>query len=273
MGLNGRIFLFSLTVTNVTAMEVTPESSFPQETIQNTSMSYPPAPPLNFSSLSFPEEKNDTRLPMAKIDSIESMDILNNFPSAPPWYPQEESQTGLRMPYQTEFQTGYNSNYQALAPYYLQEQMQLSLSSSPQYVMIPQEDLLKLMQSVNESKNEQKEMKQMMQLLLSQGDKQVEVLEQIEQGQMTLTGEIETLKGKISKVTQQLTNPNQSTFEKTCNWGGLLFKAGLSGATALTTYGALVPALSLLPSFIAPPLAVPILFASYSGLHLFAKLV
>lgn len=156
--------------------------------------------------------------------------------------------------------SGENPNYQSpLMLTVLEEQKE----ETPQYIMVPREEFLKMMEMVKENNEMTKQ-------LLEQGDKQVDVLERIEHVQDTM---VDSLKESVLRVKEQLVNSEQTTFQKAVNWGSFLFKAGVSGATAVTTYSGLVPVLGYLPAIVALPPVVPVAVSTYVGLRLFTNLV
>lgn len=177
-------------------------------------------------------------------------------PSAPYLYePNFGSKEMVSIPPQDPFRSSVQEN-----------QQQLALPSDQRYVVLTEEQFGKMMEMM-------KEQKELTQSLLMQGDRQVEVLERVEQGQEQLKSEVDRLKGTIVKVSEQLSNTDQTTFQRVVNWGSVGLKAGFSVATGLTTYSAIVPALSILPAVVAPPLAVPAAIATYAGFRLFSTLV
>ena len=223
--------------------------------------SYPFVPIPAFSSM----PTDGGNLTSLSSQSNSEISIQTSYPSAPLWDPQEEFAS---------------SPSQAMTTYSQQPHATLSLISrengqqlSTQYVTMPVEDYQRMIMHTSWIINEQREMKEMVQILLLKGEEQKEVLERVEQGQEILTTELMTLKGAFVKVAGELTDSRQSGLGKAYLWGKFMFNAGVSVATGATTYTLITPILAFLPAVISPPLAVPIAFAAFSGLKLFTKLV
>ncbi len=231
----------------------------PYLNMQPRESQYPPAEP---EDLDYYETKWSNRSTIDSSGSHSNSPYIN-FPPVPSYSP-------------TPDRSDYNLNHylpsQAIiSPMDTNQQLQLQqyhcneMASSPQYIVMEREDLKKLLEGIIEQKNQ--EQKQMLEALLTQTDKNRDVLTQIELGQEHLVGQVEELKGKYERIYHQLTNPHQSMVLKLYNWGNFLFKAGTSIATSATVYTAITPILSI----IAPP-AIPIL-TGFSGLYMFSKLV
>lgn len=132
------------------------------------------------------------------------------------------------------------------------------LSSSPHVIVIAADDWNKFLK-------EQEDLKILLQDSII---KHVEDQEAMTSLQKQTLEEINHVKTGLSRLKEDLTNPQRSFFQKL--W--VVVKVGLSSYTSYQLYGTVASISKFFPAFMAPSPWIPFAIAGSAGIHLLAKL-